>query len=652
MPLDELNDKLHGRDVHLDRARNPDIFNPKESEVAPEALLPFRQTEKWGSDSLPKKLEVSIPEPVQKILSSDAPAKQRRKRIALLFGGIACVLLIGGILIKIRAGLFSEDNIVVSMIGPAEAASAEKVVFDFEYANNNWMAIDRATIVFEYPESFRPDAAPKLDIKKSRAEYALGEVASQTHSRVTLSGKFYGSKGDQARIHATLRYSPSALSASYEKSAERNINIISSSLFFEIDAPFELVSDQEVRYDIRYSSKGDTAFSNLKVQLVYPEGFVFTESTPRPTEGDALWHVGTLEPRQEGTIVVRGRLTGGRDEQKLVQGGIGIMQGDGTFLSYGDNSRKTKMVASPFSIHQTVNNESSLSVNPGESLTYVIEYRNEGNVGIRDAIISMNLDSPYVDFSTLSFSGGTRGAYNQSSKTIFWKASDFPALSRVEPGQSGRVTFSLKLFPDVDKRFPGVRNPVIQSVAKIDSPDIPALVGLTKVVASTTLSIKLNTLMLESFLGRYQDEVIPNSGPIPPVVGQETTYTFHITLASTLNDIQDARANISLPSGIRYTGKRVPDTEKTVYNERSNELVWDIGTIVPGTRRELWFQVGVTPDASSISKTVPLVSQVIITGKDTFTDKDIRVEKAGKTSSLPEDPSVGDAGSPVQAAQE
>jgi hypothetical protein len=651
MPLQELNDKLHGRDVHLDRTRIPDRFDPEKSVDVSKVTSQFQQTEQWGASSLPKKIEMAVPQPVQAMLAHDDRAKKRRRMMAFFLGGIALVLLIGGILVKVRSGLFSEQNITIDLSGPVEIASAEKVSFDFTYANSNWVAINGATIVLEYPESFRPDAVAALDIKKSRAEYTLGTVGPQEHSHVTFTGKFYGSKGDRATLRATLRYNPSALSSVYEKTAERTVNIISSSLFFEINAPFELASDQEVQYEVKYRNVGDTSFSNLNIKLEYPTDFTFTDADPKPTSGQAVWQIGTLDSHQEGTIVVRGRLTGSRDEQKLIQGGIGVMQGDGTFLSYGENSRKTKIVASPFSIHQTVNGQTGGDANPGNTLLYEIEYRNDGNVGIRDAIISLSLDSPYVDWSSLIFMSTARGAYNQSGKVIFWKASDLPALSRVEPGQSGKVSFSLKTYPDVGKRFPGLHNPTIQSVAKIDSPDIPALVGLTKVVASATLSVVLNSVVAESFTGFYQDATIANSGPLPPRVGEETTYTFHLKLTNTLNDITDAQANIVLPSGIRYTGNKQPDTEKLVSNERANELIWSIGTLAAGSGRELVFQVAMVPDASSINKQVALISRVVATGKDSFTKKDWRLELGGKTTNLSEDSSLRSIDRTVQANQ-
>ncbi len=654
MPLEELNDKLHSRDVHLDRSGKADMFRPEENQPDVETLSQFQQTEDWDKRSLPLKYEVTLPAPVRAVVADDVPAKKRRKIIAVTFGSVACILLIGGILMKFRSGLFSEENITVNLVGPLEVGSAQSVSYDFEYANTNWMAASNATIIFEYPDSFRPDAALKLTVNKSRAEMTLGDIPSQGRGKVTLSGKFYGSKGGEIKLSGVLRYSPPAFKTAYEKRVERVVRLTSSPLHVEIDAPLELASDQEAQYEVRYSNPGDVAFSNLKIRLEYPAEFVFTDADQKPSQGNSIFDVDTLPAHAEGVVVVRGRLTGARDEQKLVRAEIGIVQGDGTFVAYAENNRKTKIVASPFSIHQTVNGVASTNINPGDTLSYTIEYRNEGNVGIRDAIITTELDSPYIDWSTLTFGNEhpRGGAYIQARKVILWKASDIPELSRIEPGQSGKVSFTINTYDNPEKHGVDVRNPMIRSVAKIDSPDIPAIVGYTKVVASNTLAVKMNSRVSGELLGFYQDATLPNSGPIPPVVGQETTYTFHLSLNNSTNEIKDARVSILIPTSVRYTGSKSPESEKTLFNSRTNELIWDIGVFAPDTRRTIAFQVGLTPEASMVDTEAVLIRQATVTAKDGFTEGNVTIRIDRKTTNLSEDTSIGNINYRVRAANQ
>jgi hypothetical protein len=116
-----------------------------------------------------------------------------------------------------------------------------------------------------------------------------------------------------------------------------------------------------------------------------------------------------------------------------------------------------------------------------------------------------------------------------------------------------------------------------------------------------------------------------------------------------LNEVKDARVSIMLPSGIRHTGKKGPDSESMTYNERTNELVWNIGTFAPESTRELLFQVGVTPSISDAGAKVLLVSRAVFTGKDSFTKKDIRIDAGERDNEVASDTQAFVLGSQIRS---
>ncbi len=648
MAEEALDENLHGRDLHSERTRSHDVFMPGGDQPSDEKLAAFQQTENWeGSPSFTQGDLIIAPGTV-------VPGSRRelwRKGIIFFLGGMACILLVVGVIIKLYTVPFSENKIALALSGPNDVASAESVTFTFDYTNSNKNVLKKSSVVFEYPENFHPESVPGLSLNASRAELVIGDIAALGSGKVTLTGKFYASKGDHFVLSATLRYTPDTTTNVFEKKIEHPVTVGSSPISFEIAAPLELASDQEVQYDISFTNTGDIAFANLKVKLEYPAGFTFTAAEPKPIDGNTLWAVGNLAPHESGSITVRGRISGARDEQKTVHGSIGFFQGDENFAAYADNERKVRIVASPFIITQTVNGHPDSVINPGETLHYEIVYKNEGNVGARDAIVMVEVDSPYVDLASLQFTSREgKGAYSQALKAIVWKAADVPALGRIEAGQEGRIGFSVGTYTDVVKRaIETAKNPSIRTVARIDSPDIRAIVGVTKVVASNVLTTKLNTAVTGSLQGFYQDALFPNNGPLPPVVGQETTYTMHLKLSTSTNVVNDGRVSILLPTGIRYTGKEGPVDEKVTWNERTNELMWDIGSLSPDKAREIVFQIGLTPDPSSVGLEPTLVSQAVFTGTDSFTGQQNELRMDKKTTQLGENSAAGKDNSHVQA---
>lgn len=629
MSLEDLNEKLHGRDVHLDRTVQHTPFDPEHVSEDSSIKEQFQEKEVWQAPLKPT-------DPVQ-TLQSVKNNKWTRK-ISFILGGLAIIFLLGGTVYKFRTLLFSENQVNINISGPKDVPSSEETAFTLTYTNNNWSALNNVSILLSYPETFSPQADSTLRVEGRSAEIILGEIPSRTEKQIVVKGKFYESKGKTVNLQAVLRYSPKRISSVLEKKSVFPVTVASSPLLFEIMAPLESVSGQDAEYVIDYKNTSDKQFSDVRMKLVYPEGFRFSSADPRPSEGESVWYIGNLPVNSAGKIVVRGVLTGTQKEYKTIQGSIGFFRGDGTFVAYGSHERQTQMIASPLLLSQTVNNLTDISVGPGDILQYTIRYKNTGDIGLRDAIVWVEIDPTLLDLSSLKIQGGT---YDASRRMIFWKASDIPSLGKIEVGAGGSVSFTIP----VSRTFSSAsgKNLVIKTVAKIDSLDIPTTLGSNKIIGSNTLLVKIKSFA--DVIGNvlYTDAVFPNTGPVPPVVGQETSYTIHLKPTNTQNDLKNARITISLPTGVVYKNQYAPSKETFTYNERSNELVWELGTLssTEGNARELVFQIATTPAPYQAGRMLSLLNTMILTATDTFTGQEIRVEKTDKSLVISADPVFG-----------
>jgi hypothetical protein len=303
----------------------------------------------------------------------------------------------------------------------------------------------------------------------------------------------------------------------------------------------------------------------------------------------------------------------------------------------------TRIVLPVLAISQQLKDKADDTVNAGDTLTYVITYQNTGNTGLRDAIISAEINGKILDFSKISVENGS---YDSNKNVITWKASDVPELANINPKATGKVTFSIpvkSVIPIVNKLD---KNFVISSVAKIDSRDIPTPVNSNKIIGSNKLELKLASKVLFDVKGYYNDQNIKNSGPIPLEVSKLTTFTIHWSLTNVSNDLTDARIVSALPSGIKWMGQVYPTNEKINYNERTNELSWDIGAVSAGTGvlekpHEVAFQIGVTPSANQIGTGINLINKSIFTANDSFVNQGVTLEGEPKSSQLTEDAAVG-----------
>ncbi len=618
MTLENLNQELHKRDVQSRSISARDDFDPKNA--SKDAAEKFAQSSQWN---------------VVKENFFVKNAKKIRYGIYTLCV-IAFVAFSIGIFAYVQRSLFSEDRVVAGIFGPDNVNSSDLTHFVVSYENTNRSVLKNAELIISYPSGFRPEGnVNSFRNDALSSTIFLGDIPELFSGKVDFSGKFYGAKNSLAYVRVELRYKPKNLETTLRAVAQKSINIRSSSLAVEIEAPLTVASQGEVNYLVQYENTSDVAMSNIRLKAMYPNGFAFFEAEPKSSEGNDVWYIGTVAPGERGSIRIAGHLDGVPEEKKVFSVEFGAFQGDNSFLAYSSSERSTNIVAPPFLIRQTVNGGGSDVVNPGDVLSYTVRYTNNSSIGLREVIVRVEIEGDVLDFSRIRPEGG---AYDSKQKLITWKASDAKQLTTLLPGESGEVGFSIPVRGDVLPENSASKNFRIKTMASIESPDVPNPVGSNKVVTTNVLWLNLNSRLILDLATYYRDSSIPNSGPIPPVVGQETTYTVHWSLSNTTNDVSGVVVSADLPTGVKWMGKIFPDSESISYNERTNKIIWNVGNMNVGEgifspKREISFQISIRPEMYQVGTSPILIGQTTVAAKDVFTAESLNmVVKEGSTN--------------------
>lgn len=636
MGLYELDEELHKPDGAAREPHPPSEFNPENVPGGAEA--PIAETSGWRG--------------IRDRFFGDRAHATRLGLLAL--GGIAFLALLVGTFVRIQQSLFSESRVQVSISGPGNVNSSERVTYIIFYENGNRSALSEADLVVSYPPNFKPEGNDNtFRNDASSSSVSIGDVSAFSKGSFEFSGKFFGSKDSLAFIRAELRYQPRNLESRFIASGQRSVNLRSASLSIELEAPLSVPPSGEATYLVNYENTSDTALSTVRLKASYPSGFTFVEADPKPSEGEVVWYLGTIGPGEKGSVRIVGTIDGVPDETKTLRVELGTFQGDNTFLSYSDAERTTRVVAPPFDIRQALNGSAPPAVNPGDLLRYSVKYKNNSETALREVIITVELEGDALDFPRLRSEGG---AYDSARKRIVWKASDVPTLANLVPNASGEVRFNVPVRDDFVPESTVTKNFRVKTVAKIESPDVPNPAGANKIVATNTLWTKVNSRLVLETLGSYRDGDIPNTGPIPPMVGTETSYTLHWLLSNTTNDVTNATVSADLPTGARWTGKTFPETESISYNERTNKIIWSVGSMAVGegflsAKRAVSFQVAIRPEVNQIDTSPFLLGISSAQATDVFTNEIIRFETKEKSTNLREDSSIPSLGYKVVAEE-
>ena len=629
MSLEDLNKELYNAhsDALVGRTHEQSQYDP--ANVVESAASPFDKEQQWHT--------------VQKGMT---PAGKRRLLIRVSI--FSTLLLIGLGAYGYNWWLknaFHQDRVSISFEGPTQADSTQPVKYTIHFKNDNRVTLKNAQIALSYSENFQPTTNVNLkNLSPTSSNIFVGDIKPMSEGTADLQGVFYAPKDFPVYLHAALHFIPSNGATELVMENQVGVDITASPVLLDVTSPQQAVDGDSVNYVIDYKNMNALSMSGIQVRVDFPDGFTFGSADPAPSENNSTWYVGNLDPNQSGKISIQGQIKGAEGESKDLVVSFGQMGADGTFVVYSKQDLSTHIISPVLEVAQSLEGKSNGIIYAGDILNYVIQYKNTGSVGLRDAIITAKIDGKILDFSKINVDGGS---FDGSTDTITWKASDVPGLLNINPNSGGQVNFSVpvsEVIPvsnELDKNF------VVTSTASIDSPDIPTPIDSNKVIDSNQLELRLASKVLFDTKGYHNDANIKNSGPIPMTTGQETTFAMHWSIVNVSNDIAGAKVVSSLPSGVRWTGQIYPADAKITYDPRTNQVIWDAGDISAGTGiinqpQEVEFQVGVTPQINQVGDPIVLVNKSTLTATDTYVSQDITLNSPQKDTQLYEDPSVGD----------
>ena len=542
---------------------------------------------------------------------------------AIRFGvmGFIVLLIIGG------AWWFGGDTLVaqfnglqVTVAGPVQAKSGELVTYTLDYANHAFGSKKNVVLMPSTSGVFVLEGD-----KRILEPLTLESLGIWQSGRLEFSGRWYGSAGDRPVFAASVTATDHAAVQS-----EQSTVLTQALADISMTGPSEVADGQRVEYKIDITNTSETPLENIVVDLRLPAGLnsVSISSDFLPVEGRVVnWK--TLPVGATATLNVRGNLNIRVGEVKT----LGFALNDTTTLqSVATNEKIARGVLSPVALSQFVNGGSEVKVRSGAELRFLIRAQNQTVRGLRDGILKVKIDSPYIDYGSLKLPAGN---FDQATKTVIFRASDVSALQSLAPGATAEATFNFSLRGNLAAEELRAEGLTFETLATFDSADIPSPVGANKTVPSNVTAVRIAGERAIQVQGKY------TAGAMPMRVGESTEYTLRVVVSTQMSKLGVGRYVATLPTGVTYLGTADEYAKKELrYNERTGEIVWEVGAIDPGREKSVSFRVQVTPSANQAGQSPKLLATGVFTADDAFADERVRLTTAEKTTALPEDAGI------------
>lgn len=519
---------------------------------------------------------------------------------------------------------FSDSGVTLTLEVSDRVTSGDEVTYKVTYRNDTKVALSDMSFRLFYPEDsiVLQDGQPTTPDSEG---FTVDRLEPGETGTKELKAFLVGDKGaiKTARLH--LIFKAGTLRSSFEKEVSAATTITALPVTLTLVAPPTAVSGSTIQYilDVRNDATAD--LEDLKIKFTYPDGFVVQEFSPQPDEGNTGWAIDRLATGEGTRIRVEGVLPGNERETKTVS--VVLQRNlNGQYIDYVKTEAFT-MISSPLL---------SVSIAPqggrdyvsfaGDLLQYVVSFRNNSRYTFLGLLLGVKLEGDMYDFSSLQ---AREGFFDGTTRTVVFDSSGVPLLAQLPPGASGQVTFSVRLKPGLSGGS-GSSSFFVKASTRLSTSNVPSGLNQDEVSAQDSLITKISTnpALMQGIL--YDDG--KGTGPLPPKVGEKTTFTIRWQLTNPGNDLREARVTATLPPGVTWENAPTTSTSGAAptFDASRNTVTWSIGTLPFGTgngtaRYEASFVVGIRPSENQVGQAVPLVGEATLSGTDAFTSQQVQV---------------------------
>lgn len=523
---------------------------------------------------------------------------------------------------------YSKEILKLEILGPNEIETFQEIEYTVKYKNNGNVRLEEPRLIFEFPEYTLSAEGGETAERQELGPDKLGDIYPGEEKTLKFKGRLFGKEGDVKTAKASLNYQPKNLKARYESTTTFTTVIKSTPLTFDFDIPSKVETSRSFKFALNYFSSLNYPLTNLGIKIEYPSDFEFLESNPKSLE-KTEWDVPLLNKAEGGRIEITGKLLGEIKEQKIFRAFLGVWL-ENEFIPLKETTKGVEIIKPSLFVFQRINGQDQYIANPGDLLHYEIFFRNIGEDPFVDLFLVARLEGKAFDFDSAR---NDSGQFNKGDNSIIWDWRDVPKLHFLGQGEEGKVEFWINTKKEWEIKNPQDKNFTLKN---------SILISRVKEEFET----KINSKLALSQKGYFKDEVFGNLGPLPPKVGEATTYTIIWQVKNYYNDLRNVKVKAVLPSNVSLTGKIFPESEtsKFAFDSGSREIVWTVadseglpaGTGILNTAPSVAFQISLTPSLQQIGGFANLISEAKISGEDTWTETIIEGRTGTIDTSLPE----------------
>jgi hypothetical protein len=567
----------------------------------------------------------SVPEEDTTVFAEQTRPRRRYRSIVLLVSMVVFALMVGTASMFLYKGgnQISGNNIQLQISGPESVGGGEIVPISVHVANQNSVPIESITLILKYPEGTLNTEVPPRTLYEERIP--LNNLAPGESQTVPVKIAVYGEENTKKEIEARIEYRVQNSNGSFYKNTNPYaFTLTSAPLVLSVSNVNRVASGQKVEVELKAVSNASAPLRDIVITASYPINFSYSTAEPAPTFRNNVWTIDEILPEQAVSIVIKGSVEGFSNDTFRVGFVAGKSSVDNQYVvkSTLAEAKADFTIEQPFAdVSMYVLGDKEPMIGDRTDIRVIVP--NSLDSAIYDAVIELSLEGTVLEGGRVNTKDSL---YDTRKKTIRWDETTNKSLDMILSGD--KREFNISITPGHVETGAYYKAKLNVFARRVSDPGAQeALIG------STELDVRYTARTAIAGQNGRNMSGLKDTGPVPPVVDEATTYTPTIVATAGVNGLTDASVEFSLPEYVEWNNIYVGDGDIT-YNPINRGILWKIGDMKEQERRELVLQVTMKPPYSLLGRTPVIINQQHFRATDSFSSKRVNSSSPAITTEL------------------
>lgn len=566
-------------------------------------------------------------------LSRRKPQTFGRKIIkAIIFLFLLSAVSWSGFFLFSRGFFQKNDTLSVNIEGPQEIKGGDAVTYAVRYENKGSVPIAALEMSASLPPSFELlSSTPDVSDKKT---WKIGSLTPHSDGVITLNGRFISEVPSSEHLQVLFTYKPANFNSEFQTIQTKKIEVTDSVLNLEATGPQQAVAGDELVFTTKVTNTFKDPLGHMRLVPNPSPDFQITSQEPAFEKDKAYWNLAELKPNEPQTFTLKGHYTVSAAGVQNLAMQIGFVKDD-AFIKQKEQLIPTQMQGGAIAFHLIINgSDQDQNIQAGKIVRASIDFSNQGDETAQNVSFQLNLDGGGktlpINWNKADLADGKR-----SGNTITWDKQTTGLLKNIKPEDTGAIDLSLPIVSNPNGSMADtIFVKLITSMDRLGDNTDP------KSVESNPVKLTFDSNTSFSADARYflEDGQPIGSGPLPPSVGQSTTYRVFFHISNSLHELKNVEVTTSLPSSVTWVDKKQAAIGNVSFNATTRTVKWKADKIPSSiSEADAWFDVSIKPTSSDVGKFVKLTGTSAFTATDSKTNSTISQSVESFTTDLTND---------------